>query len=174
LKNNDLLAKRPRIPWFQLSKNEVVLEQHFVGYESILAGGVKRFGSRWWLSLGRPLPQRTRRHTKEKRCALTGQSHVTTRAFGHSVKRLRRKCFLDSAFPQRLEAAIDSAAVTARVELVPFPNPARIGVFQRTVSACFVGSRSSSRRRIGVHRKSIQRRQYFWRRALLWWRSLQR
>ena len=28
-----------------------------------------------------------------------------------------------AAVPQRLEAAIDSAAVTARVELVPFPKP---------------------------------------------------
>ncbi|MGB8009963.1 MAG: hypothetical protein WCF48_22740, partial [Terriglobales bacterium] len=49
-----------------------------------------------------------------------------------------------AAFPQRLEAAIDGAAFTARVELVhpskpnpglpgtpvvPFPNPARSGVF---------------------------------------------
>ncbi len=35
--------------------------------------------------------------------------------------RLRKKCFLSAAFPQRLEAAFDSAVVTARVELVPFP-----------------------------------------------------
>ncbi|MFY9843177.1 MAG: hypothetical protein WA718_17645 [Terriglobales bacterium] len=31
------------------------------------------------------------------------------------------KVFSIAAFPQRLEAAIDSVAVTARVELVPFP-----------------------------------------------------
>ncbi|MFY9841834.1 MAG: hypothetical protein WCD02_16745 [Terriglobales bacterium] len=40
-----------------------------------------------------------------------------------------KKCFLGAAVPQRLEAAIDSVAVTARVELVPFPNPPQIGVF---------------------------------------------
>ena len=32
-----------------------------------------------------------------------------------------KKCFSRPAFPQRLEAAADSAAVSARVELVPFP-----------------------------------------------------
>jgi len=36
--------------------------------------------------------------------------------------RLREKCFPSAAFPQRLEAAVDFAAVTARVELVPFPK----------------------------------------------------
>jgi hypothetical protein len=36
--------------------------------------------------------------------------------------RLRKKCFPSAAFPQRLEAAVDFAAVTARVELVPFPK----------------------------------------------------
>ena len=30
---------------------------------------------------------------------------------------------ISTAFPQRLEAAIDYAPVTARVELVPFPKP---------------------------------------------------
>ena len=34
---------------------------------------------------------------------------------------LLKKCFLGAAVPQRLEAAVDSAAVAARVELVPFP-----------------------------------------------------
>ena len=38
------------------------------------------------------------------------------------------------AFPQRLEAAVDWAAVTARVELVPFPKPARFGVFPQPAS----------------------------------------
>jgi len=32
--------------------------------------------------------------------------------------------------PQRLKAAVDSAAVAARVELVPFPKPTRSGVFR--------------------------------------------
>ena len=32
-----------------------------------------------------------------------------------------KKCFLSAAFPQRLEAAVEFAAVAARVELVPFP-----------------------------------------------------
>jgi len=34
-----------------------------------------------------------------------------------------------TAFPQRLEAAIDHAAVTARVELVPFPSVQKPGGF---------------------------------------------
>ena len=37
------------------------------------------------------------------------------------LNRLREKLFSDAAFPQRLEAALDSAPVAARVELVPFP-----------------------------------------------------
>ena len=32
------------------------------------------------------------------------------------------KVFSDGGTPRRLEAAIDQAAVTARVELVPFPS----------------------------------------------------
>ena len=47
---------------------------------------------------------------------------------------LLKKCFLGAAFPQRLEAAIDSSAVTARVELVPFPFVQESRVFQQTVS----------------------------------------
>jgi hypothetical protein len=39
----------------------------------------------------------------------------------------RRSC------PQRLKAAIDFAALAARVELVPFPKPRRIGVFPQPV-----------------------------------------
>ena len=43
------------------------------------------------------------------------------------------------SYPQRLEAAVDAAALTARVELVPFPKPVRfpnpvlIGVFPQAV-----------------------------------------
>jgi hypothetical protein len=47
-----------------------------------------------------------------------------------------KKRFPFAAFPQRLEAAIDSAAVTARVELVPFPKPSRTGVFPQAVKPC--------------------------------------
>jgi hypothetical protein len=42
--------------------------------------------------------------------------------------RLRKKCFSMAAVPQ-LEAAIDDTAVTARVELVPFPSVQESGVF---------------------------------------------
>jgi hypothetical protein len=38
-----------------------------------------------------------------------------------------------AALPQRLEAAIDYAAVTARVELVPFPFVPGIGVFPQPI-----------------------------------------
>jgi hypothetical protein len=41
-------------------------------------------------------------------------------------RRDRKKCFLGPTFPQRLEAAIECVAVTARVELVPFPKPTLI------------------------------------------------
>jgi hypothetical protein len=43
-----------------------------------------------------------------------------------------KKCFLSAAVPQRLEAAIDFAAVAARVEFVPFPFVRESRVFQQT------------------------------------------
>ncbi|MGA9901784.1 MAG: hypothetical protein WBQ39_07600 [Terriglobales bacterium] len=49
------------------------------------------------------------------------------------LKSLLKKCFLRPAVPQRLEAAIDSVAVTARVELVPFPFVEGSRVFQQSV-----------------------------------------
>jgi hypothetical protein len=55
------------------------------------------------------------------------------------LKSLRKKYVPGPAIPQRLEAAIDAAALTARVELVPFPKPVRfpkpvlIGVFPQAV-----------------------------------------
>ncbi|MFZ0686146.1 MAG: hypothetical protein WAM89_11445, partial [Terriglobales bacterium] len=39
----------------------------------------------------------------------------------------RKRSFRRGEFPQRLEVAVDGAAFTARVELVPFPKPARNG-----------------------------------------------
>lgn len=44
------------------------------------------------------------------------------------------KVFSDGGTPRRLEAAIDQAAVTARVELVPFPSVQESGVFLQSLS----------------------------------------
>ena len=46
---------------------------------------------------------------------------------------LLKKYLRAQAFPQRLEAAIDLAQLTARVELVPFPLVPYSRVFQQTV-----------------------------------------
>ena len=46
---------------------------------------------------------------------------------------LLKKCFLGAAVPQRLEAAVDCAAVAARVELVPFPFVLESRAFQQSV-----------------------------------------
>ncbi|MFY9645560.1 MAG: hypothetical protein WAK29_10295, partial [Terriglobales bacterium] len=47
---------------------------------------------------------------------------------------LRKESFRRAAFPQRLEATVEGAAITARVELVLFPKLARNGVFPRPAS----------------------------------------
>ena len=47
------------------------------------------------------------------------------------AKRLRKKCFCIPAFPQRLEAAVDLARLTARVKLVPFPFVVSSGVIRQ-------------------------------------------
>jgi len=84
---------------------------------------------------------------------------IALRGCGESVSRL--------SIPQRLEAAIDSAAVTARVELVPFQTLRESEFFSElSVLLCRIAIQFAPSNR--VHRKSIQRRQYFWRRALLW------
>jgi hypothetical protein len=66
------------------------------------------------------------------------------------LKSLRKKYVPGPAIPQRLEAAIDAAALTARVELVPFPKPVRFpkpmrsGVFPQTVKARLEGALAAS------------------------------
>ena len=60
-----------------------------------------------------------------------------------------RKKFLIATVPQRLEAAVDFAT-TARVELVPFPKPARSGVFFASCEAVPFHETSSSKRSCGL------------------------
>src|SRR5271157_3761194 len=64
------------------------------------------------------------------------------------LKGVRKKSFRRAAFPQRMEAAVDWAAVTARVELVPFPSEQESGVFPQPLKPCpsrnrFMKTRSS-------------------------------
>ncbi len=56
-------------------------------------------------------------------------------AFTARLKRLRKKCSPSAVFPERLEDAVDSVAVTARVELVPFPTAAQIGVLPQLLKS---------------------------------------
>jgi len=81
---------------------------------------------------------KTRRHTKEKRCALTGKATLHT-SFWHSVKSCE-KVFLDSAFPQRWKPLLIRGSYGTS-ELVPFPN-LRESSFSANCQCCFVGSRS--------------------------------
>ena len=57
-----------------------------------------------------------------------------TRAAPERLNSLLKKCFLNAAVPERLEAAVDSAAVAARAELGPFPFVQESRVFQQSVS----------------------------------------
>jgi len=66
---------------------------------------------------------------------------VEGRQTSGGFKSLRKKCLGRSAFPQRLEAAFDSATVTARVEevaekveAVPFPSLLMRPVLETTIS----------------------------------------
>ncbi|MGA9495745.1 MAG: hypothetical protein WBV41_07810 [Terriglobales bacterium] len=58
--------------------------------------------------------------------------------FPQRVNSLLKKCFPSAAAFQRLEAAFDSAAVTARVELVPFPVVLESRVFQQSVKPLLI------------------------------------